>query len=191
MTQTPSRLPPSVLILPGLGGSEPGHWQSLWEAELPNAARVEQADWRRPSLPAWRENAAAAVRRAPGAVLVGHSLGAILIAHLGASGLAAEVGGALLVAPADVEANGRRLAAFASFAPIPRAPLPFPSIVIASVNDPYARLERSHDWARAWRARFVSVGAQGHINTAAGVGAWREGRVWLETLLQGRIPRTA
>ncbi|HJR23337.1 MAG TPA: alpha/beta hydrolase, partial [Dongiaceae bacterium] len=37
-----------VLIITGLGGSGPEHWQSLWQARLPDARRVEQADWDKP-----------------------------------------------------------------------------------------------------------------------------------------------
>ena len=36
------------LILPGWQGSPDDHWQSHWERTLPNAQRVEQADWDQP-----------------------------------------------------------------------------------------------------------------------------------------------
>ena len=36
------------LIIPGLGGSGPVHWQTRWQEKLSTARRVEQADWDRP-----------------------------------------------------------------------------------------------------------------------------------------------
>jgi predicted alpha/beta hydrolase family esterase len=34
-----------LLIVPGLGGSGPDHWQTRWEQKLSTARRVEQSDW--------------------------------------------------------------------------------------------------------------------------------------------------
>ena len=34
-----------ILIVPGWRNSGPGHWQTLWAAQLPGAQRVEQDDW--------------------------------------------------------------------------------------------------------------------------------------------------
>ncbi|MET0793506.1 MAG: alpha/beta hydrolase, partial [Polyangiaceae bacterium] len=47
--------PVSVLILPGLGNSGPGHWQTLWQAAY-GYRRVEQADWDQPSRADWLVN---------------------------------------------------------------------------------------------------------------------------------------
>ena len=44
-----------TLIIPGLGGSGPGHWQDWWLRNDPNAVLVEQANWRRPCVEAWTE----------------------------------------------------------------------------------------------------------------------------------------
>jgi uncharacterized protein len=62
-----------------------------------------------------------------------------------------------------------------SFAPIPRDPLPFPSLVVASRTDPYCSYERAEDFAYAWGAAIVDAGEAGHINTEAGFGPWPEG----------------
>jgi uncharacterized protein len=53
-----------VLIIPGLGGSGPDHWQSLWQARLPDARRVEQADWDKPDRAGWIAQLDAAVAQA-------------------------------------------------------------------------------------------------------------------------------
>ena len=49
----------TTLIIPGLNGSGPDHWQSWFERQLPNSVRVIQSDWETPDLPRW----AARVRR--------------------------------------------------------------------------------------------------------------------------------
>jgi hypothetical protein len=56
--------------------------------------------------------------------------------------------------------------------PVPRDPLPFPSIVAASRNDPLGRFERVADLARAWDSRLVDLGEVGHLNPASGYGEW-------------------
>jgi uncharacterized protein len=61
------------------------------------------------------------------------------------------------------------------FVPLPRDPFPFPSVLIASSNDPNATLEESADLALAWGAQLVEAGEAGHIDEASGHGPWPEG----------------
>ena len=171
----------SALILPGIGGSGPRHWQSLWQAEHPELRRVEQRDWDRPARAEWIARLEAAVRDAgPEVVLVAHSLGCLQVAHwAGETRLA--VRGALLVAPPDP--SGPEFPAVAAeFAPLPERPLPFASIVVASSDDPYSDLAHARRCARAWGSRWVEIGAAGHINTASGHGPWPEGLALLRAL---------
>ncbi|MGF6640877.1 putative alpha/beta hydrolase family esterase [Paraburkholderia sp. MM6662-R1] len=56
--------------------------------------------------------------------------------------------------------------------PIPRKPLPFPSIVGASRNDPLGRFERVQEMAQDWGSRLVDLGEVGHLNPASGFGEW-------------------
>ena len=56
--------------------------------------------------------------------------------------------------------------------PIPRKPLPFPSIVGASRNDPLAQFERVEVMAKVWGRSLVDLGEVGHLNPAAGFGEW-------------------
>src|SRR6185503_6503186 len=96
--------PLRLLILPGLGGSGPGHWQTRWEARDPACARVEQRDWDRPELAAWLAAVDDALERVDGrVVLVAHSLGCVLVAHGARRPAWSRVAAALLVAPADVD----------------------------------------------------------------------------------------
>ena len=174
---------PPILIIPGHGNSGPGHWQSLWEAERPEAVRVQMPNWDFPHRPDWVEALDAAVRAANETappILVAHSLGCVAVAHWAAEHRR-PVHAALLVAPTDVEAEPCR-DLFASFNPIPMHSLPFESRVVASSNDPYVSLDRARAFAQAWLSRFTDVGPRGHLNAAAGFGPWPRGESLLEDL---------
>jgi predicted alpha/beta hydrolase family esterase len=176
----------TVLILPGLFNSGKGHWQSLWEAHLPNVHRVRQRDWDNPVRSEWVAALDAVIRQTEGLiVLAAHSLGCALTAWWGAERFdtahAARVKGALLVAPPDVERTD--FPQFASgFAPMPRERLPFASIVAASSDDPWCALQRAKSWAADWGARFHDIGARGHINSESGLNIWPQGQAWVTEL---------
>jgi predicted alpha/beta hydrolase family esterase len=94
-----------VLIIPGLGGSGPEHWQSLWQMRLLDAGRVEQADWDKPDRAGWiarLDDAVVQSKESP--LLVAHSLSCALVACWAAQHKRS-IHGALLVAPADVESD--------------------------------------------------------------------------------------
>lgn len=163
-----------VLILPGLNDSGPQHWQTLWMRGRPGFRRVEQRDWETPRMGDWIANLDAAVREAgPRALLVAHSAGCALVAHWAAAH-PRPIRGALLVAPSDPERPSFP-AGPTGFAPLPLTPLPFPSTVVASSDDPYAPLARARRSASAWGSRLVEIGAAGHINSASGLGEWPAG----------------
>lgn len=171
-----------ILIVPGLNGSCPRHWQSHWQRNLSRAQRVEQVDWDQPTLGEWTASLVEAVRQNPGALLVAHSLGCALVAHMAAITGGRGVGGALLVAPADVDRATSAGTALAGFAPMPRQRLPFPSVVVASRNDPFVAIERAAMFAHGWGAVFKDLGEVGHINVASGHGPWTEGLAHLGAL---------
>ena len=169
-----------VLTLAGIGNSGPRHWQTLWEHAHPRWKRLPHRDWNNPERHEWVAELDAAIAACEGRpILVAHSLACSLVAHWAASDSSLRIAGALLVAPADADGPdfpGEALA----FAPMPMQPLPFPSIVVASSNDPYVRIERARAFAAAWGSRLVEIGDAGHINVDSGHGAWPEG----EKLLQ-------
>ena len=175
-----------VLIIPGLGGSGPEHWQSLWQARLPDACRVEQVDWDKPDRTGWIAQLDAAVVHAKQPpVLVAHSLSCALVACWAAAHKR-PIQSALLVAPADVDSGTYTPPEAHVFRPMPMAPLPFPTIVAASRDDPYVAFRRALEMAKAWGAELVDIGDAGHINTSAGYGEWPEGERLLQRLQAGK-----
>jgi predicted alpha/beta hydrolase family esterase len=175
----------SVLILPGWQNSGPLHWQTLWEQQDPRFKRVQQQDWEMPKREDWLEQISEEVSRTAGPVVfVGHSLGCIGMAHwCHQSAPNGKVKGALLVAPADVDrpdAPGQ----LKDFAPIPRQRFSFPSIVVASSNDPYLAINRARELAEAWGSTLIEIGSAGHINSESGLGDWPEGKRMLRRLLE-------
>jgi predicted alpha/beta hydrolase family esterase len=69
--------------------------------------------------------------------------------------------------------------------PVPRAPLPFPSIVTASRNDPLGRFERVAELAACWGSKLVDLGEVGHLNPASGYGEWPEAEGFIRELAKG------
>ncbi|MDR3005979.1 MAG: alpha/beta fold hydrolase [Acidovorax sp.] len=169
-----------TIIVPGWRDSGPGHWQSLWQAQLPDAERVLQEDWYTPRRADWvRALEQLILSRPEPVVVVAHSLGCITTVHLGAAA-AAQVQGALLVAPADPERRG----ALADFAPVPAEPLPYRSLVVASNTDPYCPVRLAGAYARGWGSEFVRLQDAGHINVESGHGHWPLGWALLQSLRQ-------
>jgi uncharacterized protein len=177
---------PLILTVPGLNNSGPAHWQSLWEASRDDCARAELGHWAAPRRNAWVTRLDQAIRTSEAPViLAAHSLGCLAVAwwaELAGQPWGWPVAGALLVAPPDV--NGIEFCEeLHCFAPSPRTMLPFPSILVASEDDPYCPIQRAFDLARDWGSHFVNIGPAGHINAASGVGWWQEGEELLERLI--------
>ena len=164
-----------IIIVPGLGGGTQDHWYSRWEGKLPTARRVVQADWHTADLEAWTEQLVRAVEAATRpVVLVAHSLGVIAVGHAAAR-IAERVAGAFLVAPPSVAAMRTIAAIDPAFAAVPRDPLPFPAILVASRDDSFADYADSEALAKAWHVELVDAGASGHLNDDSGHGPWPEG----------------
>lgn len=164
-----------ILIVPGYTNSGPDHWQSRWQDRLSTARRVEQAEWSKPVRETWTAALADAVNASERpVVIVAHSLG-VATAVQAIGQFKRPVAGAFLVAPPDVANPDIRPKHLMTFGPYPRDPLPFPSIVIASRNDPYCAHEVAEDFAAAWGALFIDAGEAGHINAESGFGPWPEG----------------
>ncbi|TSB32740.1 RBBP9/YdeN family alpha/beta hydrolase [Streptomyces benahoarensis] len=170
--------PPTVVLVPGLRDHVPDHWQTALAARITGAVTVPPLTDLRLS----REAQVTALNdvlsgiQGP-VVLVAHSAGVHTTVHWAARHHHT-VRGALLATPPDFDTplpeghpspqklrdNG--------WLPTPMTPLPFPSIVTASTNDPLARLGRVVELAHAWESRLVDLGPVGHLNPASGYGDW-------------------
>jgi predicted alpha/beta hydrolase family esterase len=175
-----------ILIVPGLGGSEEDHWQARWAGRLATARVVEQDQWHAPTPEAWCGRIAEAVAAATRPViLIAHSLGVVACVEAVPHFPAGVVRGALLVSVPDVEENPDVPAAARVFAPVPRGPQPFPSLVVASPPDTDFRNQPAPPKPHAGGALTVDAGESGHINVASGHGPWPEGLMRLAGFLKG------
>lgn len=165
-----------LLIVPGLSDSSPEHWQSRWELKLSTARRVVQDDWERPTFQAWTSRLVEEVEKCTRpVVIIAHSLGAATTVHAAPRFSRNKVVGAFLVsAPSSAT-----LASYPEiehlFAPLPRDPLPFPSLLVASRNDTLCDMQTATDYALDWGAHLIDAGDAGHINVTSGHGPWPEG----------------
>ncbi len=173
---------PTVLIVPGLRDHVAEHWQTRLEARLRAAGQpvVAVKPMGRADLDC--DARVDAIERAAYSidgpvVIVAHSGGVIMVAHW-ARYSRRPIRGALLAVPPDFEKSMpagyptiEELDA-AGWLPVPRKPLPFPSVVAASRNDPLASFDRVAELARQWGSRLVDLGEVGHLNPASGYGEW-------------------
>ena len=174
-----------ILIAPGLGNSGPGHWQRRWGERMGNARFIEQAEWNEPVLADWvdRIHQEVLISTRP-VVLVGHSLAVSAIVHTAQLRLKdGKVRGAFLVSPPDLEREDMP-EEIQGFRHVPTDPLPFPSIVVGSMSDPYGAYSRLQGFAADWGSDFQSAGAAGHINVESGHGPWPEGLLMFAELMK-------
>ncbi|MDM0023663.1 RBBP9/YdeN family alpha/beta hydrolase [Variovorax saccharolyticus] len=183
---------PTVLVVPGLRDHVDAHWQTLLDvrlrargrkvrtvppmgrSDLDCAARVEAIEREAQSIDG-------------PLVLVAHSGGCVMVAHW-ARRTRRAVHGALMATPPDFEQampEGYPTLADLSaggWLPVPREPLPFPSIVAASRNDPLAAFDSVAQLAQGWDSRLVDLGEVGHLNPASGFGEWRRAEQFVDEL---------
>ncbi|MFF3732000.1 RBBP9/YdeN family alpha/beta hydrolase [Streptomyces sp. NPDC002476] len=181
---------PTVVIVPGLRDHVPDHWQTVLADKIAGARTVPPLEKDRLSRDAQVAALDEVLSGISGpVVLVAHSAGVMTTVHW-AQRHRRPVEGALLATPPDFDGplpdgyptpdvlreNG--------WTPTPRTPLPFPSIVAASTNDPLADVGRVADLARAWGSRLVDLGPVGHLNPASGHGAWPRAEEFVRELSQ-------
>lgn len=169
----------TTLIVPGLHGSGPDHWQTWMEAHIPGSVRVIQSDWKRADLAEWAGRVRREISRNPGGIfLIAHSFGALAAAQA-AFDHEHRIEGALFAAPASPEK-------FKVAPLLPSRPFVFPSVVVASRNDPWIALDEAAHWAGVWDSDFVNLGDAGHINPESGFGPWPEGLALYRRLRRAR-----
>lgn len=164
-----------ILIVPGFKDSGPDHWQSRWQTGMTNARRVEQTEWSKPVREDWVVRLREEIERAEKpVVLVAHSLGVATAVHA-VEDNADKVRGGFFVAPPETDNPSVRPKHLLTFGPYPSAPLPFPSFLVASRNDPFSSYDKAAELANDWGAFLVDAGESGHIDPESGHGPWPEG----------------
>jgi uncharacterized protein len=174
-----------LLIIPGLGGSGPDHWQTRWVQKLSTARLVAQEDFDRPQHKPWVD---AIVRQIDAATrpvaVIGHSLGALAAASAIAEHGGDKVKAAFLVAPPDLDSPAL---ADSVVDPLfkekaPQAALQVPGVLVASRSDPFAEWAFAERLADVWALDLADAGDAGHINAESGHGPWPEGLMRLAGL---------
>lgn len=179
---------PTVLIVPGLRDRVADHWQTLLARRLPRVHAVPPMGREDLNCAARVEAIERAVAEIGGPVIiVAHSGGVIMVAHW-AQRYRRAIAGALLATPPDFERpmplGYPTIDALAAggWLPVPREPLPFPSILAASRDDPLGRFERAEELAHAWGSRFEDLGYVGHLNPGSGFGEWPQADEFINQL---------
>lgn len=169
---------PTYVIVPGLRGHVEEHWQSILAGQLENSVIVPQVDGDPIQLDARLAmlESVVAAQESP-VILVAHSAG-VPTTVFWAAQTKLPVAGALLATPPDLtkpmhapHPTLEQLSA-AGWGPVPMVPLPMPSIVVSSSNDPLATEEKAAEYAQAWGSVLVAGGEVGHLNPVAGYGPW-------------------
>ena len=186
----------TVVLVPGLRGHVEDHWQTHLAATLPGARTVPPLGRTNPALQARVTLLDHIVQEVDGpVVVVAHSAGVLVTVHWAAQYSPSRVVGALLATPPafatplpleypsieELRAHG--------WLPIPRRPLPFPSILAVSTDDPLGNPVRMRALANAWGSRIHSLGAVGHLNPASGYGDWPGAEPLIKELDHPEAPR--
>jgi predicted alpha/beta hydrolase family esterase len=186
----------TVVLVPGLRGHVEDHWQTRLAASMPGARMVPPLGRTDAGLQARVTLLDRVVEDVAGpVVLVAHSAGVLVTAHWAAQYSPTRVVGALLATPpvlaAELPAEYPSIEQLRAhgWLPIPRDPLPFPSIVAASSDDPLGNPVRLRSLAASWGSRVHDLGAVGHLNPASGFGDWPEAVELIDQLRDGAVER--
>ena len=159
------------------------HWVQRWSRNLKTGRLVEVAT----SKVTQEAYGGACIVEATNSatrpvVLVGYHLGIVAIAQSAVDLDMSRVKGAFFVAPPDLTLCSASVTAEAG--QVSSAPLPFPSLMIASRSDPRCSFEKASEMALAWGSHLVDAGEVGQIDTSSGHGPWPEGLMRLGWFLK-------
>ena len=175
----------NIIFVPGYGNSLAGHWQRFWFEEFVGSYWVEQEDWAYPDKNKWVATLDSVVDSLSGpTIFITHSLGGNTVAQWCQRypEKAAMIKGAFFVGVPDVQRDDFPDVITGYNTP-PFDPLPFQSVMCASNNDPYCRVERAYFFAGHWGCELIPVGALGHINAESNIGDWPEGKALFEVFI--------
>jgi predicted alpha/beta hydrolase family esterase len=176
----------AFLILHGLEGSGPEHWQSWIAGRLRDrgheVAYPDLPDADNPRLGPWLDALDAELARVPAAetTVLCHSLGSLLWLHHAARRPAEPVARALLVAPPQPDEDDPQSP---GFRPVPLdregvAAAARETLLVCSTDDPWCPPETSSQVGRETGVEIEWIEDAGHVNTAAGFGPWPELEGW-------------
>jgi predicted alpha/beta hydrolase family esterase len=182
----------AFLILHGLSGSGPGHWQRWLQERLTEAGHtVRFPDLPDPDTPdpdAWRRDALAELSGLDGAerVVVCHSLSCIVwlsVAHE----ISQPVDRVALVAPPSLGAN---LAEIEPFFPVTATPQDVAGAaahtrLVCSDDDPYCPEGATALYGRPLDLPTDLLPGGGHLNVDAGFGPWPAMEAWAQGAKNG------
>lgn len=175
----------TVLIVHGLGGSGPDHWQTWLAGRLRQrgleVAYPDLPDPDEPILEAWLEALSRELENLdpPRLNVACHSLGSVAWLHLASRRQERLVAHVLLVAPPSA---GAAVAEIADFVPAPIEPEAVEAaaettrIVCADAGDPYCP-----EGPVLWKPLGVPIDVipgGGHLNSDAGYGPWPAVEAW-------------
>jgi predicted alpha/beta hydrolase family esterase len=180
MPRRPTRTVPTVVI-PGIGGSGPDHWQTWLEEQLQAAGRQtlrpEFADLDHAVLSEWLSALRATLADLPadGFDVVAHSLGAaVWLHHVDDPGDSPRAARVLLVAPPAPDLDVEEAPGF----------LPPPmdvdavrrgadgTVLVAGEADPYLPDGIGMAYGRPLRMAATVIPNGGHLNAESGYGEW-------------------
>lgn len=176
----------AFLIVHGLEGSGPEHWQS-WLAARLRARGLEVAypslpEADNPRLERWLDALDAELRALPAGetTVLCHSLGSLLWLHHAARRPGEPVARALLVAPPQPDDED---AQSVGFRPTPLDPegvaaAARETLLVCSTDDPWCPLETSRRIGEETGLTIEWLEGAGHINTDAGYGPWPAVEAW-------------
>jgi len=172
--------PKSFLLIHGLGGSGPDHWQSWLAQELlernyhvcyPTFSHSDS-----PNKEVWLEELSSAIATIPenhSLTVITHSLGCLLWLHYAALQNKKAANQVILVAPPSPT---NTLSVASSFFPVPLrgnhlCQAAEKTLIVQSTNDPYCPIEEGVCYLRLG-APAIYFPNFGHINTHSGHGKW-------------------
>ena len=150
------------LLVPGRGKPFPNHWSRQWARAHRNYVWAPEP----PGPPYVPQERVAALQAVVGesdepVILIAHSAGCLTV-RFWAQEHTGPVAGALLVTPPAVP-------------DLPRTPLPFPSIMVVSRDDPHCSFADGERLARDWGGELFDAGQVGHLDSKSGFGPWPDG----------------
>ena len=161
----------TILMIGDRAPLDDGHWLARWAGRLSTAIQVPDHPSNDP-LPDLITGAQSPV------IAVAYRDGVErLIRHAGTADGEPGVRGAFLVAPPSGTPLEDRV-----------DPLPFPSVLVASRDDPDCEFDRAEEMGARWGSHVVDAGEAGRLDGASGRGPWPEGLMVFAKFLSN-LPR--